>query len=181
MNSVAAAARGTSNYEVTAPWAEPATDEKAIISRKLQSISSYQYESLWQPIELIPLRKQQLENHRLVPPFETSDAILQEPSKYLNIANASNHTKTLAPWEHGKSKLCNTVLDLRFAPHIQSPNGYVNRSGGEAPSPSCLKAYFDQPRTELWPVPEVKKSTVESSGDPVLDNLRNQLSKFGKA
>jgi hypothetical protein len=76
---------------------------------------------------------------------------------------------------------CNTVLVLRFALDIQSKNECVNRSGGEAPSPSCLKAYFDQPRTELWPVPEVKKSTVESSGDPVLDNLRNQLSKFGKA
>jgi hypothetical protein len=104
MYSAATAASGTSNYEVTAPWSQPATDEEAIINRKLRSISSYQYESLWQPIEVTALRKQQLANHRLVPPFETSDAILQEPSKYLNKANASNHMKTLAPWEHGTSK-----------------------------------------------------------------------------
>ena len=104
MNSAAAAATRTSNYEVTAPWSEPATDEEAIISRKLRSISSYQYESLWQPIEVTALRKQQLANHRLVPPFETSDAMLQEPSKHLNKVNAANYTKTLAPWEHGTSK-----------------------------------------------------------------------------
>lgn len=112
MYSAAAAASGTSNYAVTAPWSEPATDKEAIISRKLRSISSYQYESLWQPIEVTALRKQQLANHRLVPPFETSDAILQEPSKYLNKANASNHTKTLAPWEHGTSK------SVKHHPHI---------------------------------------------------------------
>jgi hypothetical protein len=104
MNSAAAAATRTSNYEVTAPWSEPATDEEAIINRKLRTISSYQYESLWQPIEATALRKQQLANHRLVPPFETSDAILQEPSKHLNKVNAANHTKPLAPWEHGTSK-----------------------------------------------------------------------------
>ena len=69
---------------------------------------------------------------------------------------------------------------LRFARDIYILNESINRSGGETPSPSCLKAYFDQPRTELWPVPKTKKSDVEPSGDPVLDNLRNQLSKFGK-
>lgn len=104
MNSAAATATRTSTYEVTAPWSEPATDEEAIINRKLRSISNYQYESLWQPIEVTSLRKQQLAKHRLVPPFETSDAILQEPSKHLNKVNAANHTKTLAPWEHGTSK-----------------------------------------------------------------------------
>ena len=103
MKYAAVTAAGTSNYEVTAPWAEPANDEDADISRKLRSISSYQYESLWQPIELTASRKQQLANHRLVPPFETSGSSFQEPSKYLKKVNGANITKTLAPWEHGKS------------------------------------------------------------------------------
>ena len=42
-----------------------------------------------------------------------------------------------------------------------------------------MKVYVDHPPTGLWPVPEPEKSCVESSGDPVLDNLRNQLNQFG--
>ena len=89
MDSATVTATGTLNYEVTAPWAEPASDEDAVINRKLQSISSYQYESLWQPIEVTTFRKQQQENHRMVPPFETSGTTFQEPSKYLKKANAA--------------------------------------------------------------------------------------------
>ena len=58
-------------------------------------------------------------------------------------------------------------------------NKYICRPGGETALPSCMKVYVDHPPTGLWPVPEPEKSCIESSGDPVLDNLRNQLNKFG--
>lgn len=89
------------NYEVTAPWVEVAVDQNADLDRKLHAISSYQYESLWEPIELTNKKKQQLSNYRLNAPFQTKDSELEDASKPSRRALPGNNVKTLAPWEHG--------------------------------------------------------------------------------
>lgn len=89
------------NYEVTAPWVEVAIDQDADLDRKLHAISNYQYESLWQPIELTNQRKQQLSNYRLNAPFQTKESELGDAFKPSRRALPGNNTKTLAPWQHG--------------------------------------------------------------------------------
>ena len=76
-------------------------DQNADLDRKLQAISSYQYESLWEPIELTNKKKQQLSNYRLNAPFQTKDSELEDASKPSRRALPGNNVKTLAPWEHG--------------------------------------------------------------------------------
>jgi hypothetical protein len=89
------------NYEVTAPWVEVAIDQDADLDRKLHAISNYQYESLWQPVELTNQRKQQLSNYKLSAPFQTKESELADAIKPSRRALPGNNTKTLAPWEHG--------------------------------------------------------------------------------
>jgi hypothetical protein len=89
------------NYEVIAPWVEVAVDQDADLERKLHAISNYQYESLWQPIELTNQRKQQLSNYRLNAPFQTKESDLGDAIKPSRRALPGNNAKTLAPWEHG--------------------------------------------------------------------------------
>lgn len=89
------------NYEVTAPWVEAAVDQDADLNRKLYAISNYQYEPLWQPIELTSQRKQQLSNYRLNAPFQTKESELGDEFKPSRRPLSGNNAKTIAPWEHG--------------------------------------------------------------------------------
>lgn len=52
--------------------------------------------------------------------------------------------------------------------------------GAQPSSVAPLKAQFDIPQTGFWDSPKPQSTSVESSGDPVLDNLRMQLKKHGK-
>lgn len=126
-------------------------------NQQKEQSSSYQYKPLWEPLELTEKQKQMISNYKIANlcPFRRDDNYI--PNRAVNQRKTVNTKydprKSLKPWEHGKLP----------------------------PEVSSKPKIYQKPATSLWDVPKDEKKVhkFESSGDPILDSLKEQLHSHG--
>lgn len=141
------------DYQIAPPWHETSTDKLNYIAEGEKRKAIYNYQSLWAEPEITEARKQQLANYKFDVPFSVEGQELKstegEKSK-----RKSALPPTIPPWQMGNLP-------------------------GDPPRTSLAP----RASTNLWAVEETTKpkelDTVESTGDPILDNLRLQLKRRG--
>lgn len=134
------------------PWDEGSYDLEQLEKEK-ERAKSYKFHSMFEVPELSDKKKKQLAQYEYNPPFNCGFNAIQEEKKSAKKLNPEiKNPKTRAPWKYG-----------------------------ELPIESAHKKQFQQPSTILWDVPrgDREEAPLESSGDPVLDLLREQLKKHG--
>jgi len=110
------------------------------------------YKAIWAEEEMSEARKAQLAAYKIETPFST-DRDDASAAASVTLPAKSNYVPTVAPYLQG----------AMAAPPIAPPS-------------------HPQPATSLWTVNEadlLKKPELESSGDPILDSLRQQLRNSG--
>jgi hypothetical protein len=146
--------------EVKSPWAVRSQDLVAMDVQK-QLATEYEFKSMFAPEPMSKEKQLQLANYKINPPFLCSYNFQQEenrPAKKIDLDK--KNPKTKSPWEYGA-----------------------------LPADPLRRNMHAKPKTTLWDVPSggdqstsnqaVAKSQWISSGDPILDNLRLQLSSRG--
>ena len=110
------------------------------------------YKAIWAEEEMSEARKAQLAAYKMETPFST-DRDDATAAASVTLPAKSNYVPTVAPYLQG----------AMAAPPVAPPS-------------------HPQPPTSLWTVNEAdlpKKAELESSGDPILDSLRQQLRNSG--
>lgn len=140
------------DYQISPPWHETSTDKLNYLAEAEKRKALYEYQALWAEPEITEARKQQLANYKLETPFSIENQELK-PGEGDRNKKKSTLPPTLPPWQHGS--LPGDPPRTTLAPNVS---------------------------TALWSVSQPNKTleeTMESSGDPILDNLRIQLKKRG--
>jgi Ca2+-binding EF-hand superfamily protein len=139
---------------VEAPWDE-GSYELELKDRQRQEAKQYKYQSLFEVPPLSEHKQKQLASYAYNPPYRCEFNQVDEkakPAKKLD--SERKNPKTRAPWSYG-----------------------------ELPAEPVHRKIADKPSTTLWDVPKGDQSAantpLESSGDPVLDNLRAELKSHG--
>ena len=134
-----------------APWNKVEPNNEVKVN---PDVKEYKYQSLHAPIPMSKERQEQLAKYKYDPPFSTDFNNSKSVNGVKKSAAISRPT-TVAPWAYG---------DLEPDP-----------SGGK-------KSITVRKDTSLWTTPVTEKSLnelLESSGDPILDKLRQTLKERG--
>lgn len=140
------------DYKFSTPWQRDVSTENVAPEDANAGTAPPRavYKSLWAEDEMSEARKQQLANYKMETPFSTdTDADMLGAP----VAKPVKYTPTVAPYLQG----------ALAAPAVPPPS-------------------HPQPVTSLWIINEAdqpKKPDLESSGDPILDQLRLQLRNSG--
>lgn len=140
------------DYKYRAEWVK---NESSILEASKAKNINYKYESLWAEQKIPDDKLNQMKNYKVNPPFETQLNKQDVDMKCNKKIDTSHHGTTRAPWQYGN-----------------------------LPGDKVAKTVQTQPKTYLWDVPEPdndgdSSSGLPSSGDPILDNLREQLRRRG--
>jgi len=147
-------------YTMKTPWAVGEAHEDSVVIKggdhdpaKKTLIKDYKYTSMWETPPLSQARLEQIASYNAGDncPFQREDNIIKVEKKAPRKTGPPK-AATLAPWQHG------------------------SQPGDAIPTPA-----FPIPATSLWTMPKEEKKieAVESSGDPILDQLRQQLKNSG--
>ena len=144
------------DYKYTTPWQRDVSTENVAPEDAVNAADAAPpravYKSLWAEEEMSEARKQQLANYKMETPFSTDADDAQGASSGV-VKPAQHYTPTVAPYLQGA-----------------------------LPAPATAPPSHPQPPTSLWTISESdlpKKPELESSGDPILDQLRLQLRNSG--
>jgi len=136
--------------KVVPPWEDTSTDLYKLEEQR-RLASTYKFQSMFEVPPLPPQKVQQLENYKINPPFNCG---------YNQTAEALKASKKLNP-------------------EMKNPRTREPWSYGSLPAETFHKKLYPQNTTTLWDAPRGDSSTpkeaLESSGDPILDELRKQL------
>ena len=152
------------DYQYSKPWDCPANEvnreTEADLNKQMEAIAgtaAYSTTCPWKPEEMTEKQKKVIADYKYTTPYYTkfSKPGPAEKSAKRRVPGKDPYATTVKPWEIGKQPL--------------PPKG---------------KEAHPQPSTTLWDAPisdplAPAAVAMESSGDPVLDNLRMQLKKKG--
>ena len=136
-----------------APWDK---NQEVLVTQSPSKTKNYKFDSLHEPTPMTEAKKKQLASYKYNPPFTTeTNASIAANKNEKNGHHTTPRPPTIAPWTYG---------DMDEDAH-----------GGK----KTLKA---PQNTSLWHTPESEKPkqpAFESSGDPILDKLRQTLRDRG--
>ena len=141
--------------KVTHPWEEGSYEEE-LYAQQREYAKQYKFNSIFATPEMSEERKRQLEEYKYNPPFNcgfNEEELHQKSAKKLN--PDMKNPKTRDPWSYG-----------------------------ELAAPPVQRKIHEKPKTALWSDLDGDKKKKEevalaSSGDPVLDHLRQELKNHG--
>mmetsp|Transcript_9390 Transcript_9390/g.13004 ORF Transcript_9390/g.13004 Transcript_9390/m.13004 type:complete len:528 (+) Transcript_9390:39-1622(+) len=145
---------------ITQPWEEGSRELRQLHLEK-EKAKNYKFTSLFEPPPLTEAQKKVIAEYQYNPPFNTDLVVNKEVEN--NKANRPSKKKIIAE---------------KVGQRTRDPWTY-----GSLPGDPVTAKVFEKPGTVLWDVVPDKKApthtTMESSGDPVLDSLRSQLLSHG--
>jgi Ca2+-binding EF-hand superfamily protein len=141
------------DVNVSRPWDE-GSYEMEMKQKQREEAKKYKFHSLFEVPDLSDAKKRQLAAYEYNPPFNCGFNSVDVPMKSAKKLNADlKNPKTRKPWTYG-----------------------------ELPADPVPIKQFPRPQTVLWDVPKGDQAAgqpLDSSGDPVLDELRQQLKSKG--
>ncbi len=138
-------------YEVKSPWEKRGNEAIEEFERNLNA-TDYEYHSMFEVPELSAAKQKQIDEYTINPPFRCSYNVVPEDTKTQKKLAPDKNPPTRQPWTYGS-----------------------------LPADPVPIKVMERPPTALWSMPpeDKKKVQMESSGDPILDSLRNQLRSRG--
>ncbi len=144
------------DIKVEHPWELRSMDLREMDEQK-EYAKNYKYESMFEPLPIPKHQQDMIDHYQMNPPFLCEYNGIDEAKKSAKKLNPDRkNPKTKSPWEYGAM-----------------------------PADPVRRPIHERPKTALWNVEPPKgdqsnnQSDLPSSGDPILDHLRQELRQRG--